>query len=115
MFIDSNQKIYLRYVKRIIIKSCSFLKLLKAVDIMNRHSCSLINSQNIDYQLFDLFEKFVDLASYFVTSFHISIELSCVSCSKIRVFHDASTSNDISLILIDVSIHFSTFFSLSNF
>ncbi len=110
MFIDLNQKIYLKYAKKIIIKSCSSLKLLKIVNIMNRHSCFLMNSQNIDYQSFDLLEKFVNFASYFVTSFHISIELSCVSCSKIRVFHDALTSNDISSILIDVSIHLFTFF-----
>jgi hypothetical protein len=88
---------------------------LKVIDIMNRHSCFLLNSQNIDYQSLDLLEKFVDFASYFVASFYILIELSCISCSKIRVFHDATTSNDIFSILIDVSIHFFTFFSLSNF
>jgi hypothetical protein len=65
MFIDLNQKIYLKYVKKIIIKSCSFLKLLKIVDIINRHSCFLMNFQNIDYQSFDLLEKFVDFTLYF--------------------------------------------------
>jgi uncharacterized membrane protein len=89
MFIDSNQKNYLKYVKKIIIKSCSSLKLLKIVDMMNRHSCFLMNFQNIDYQSFDLLEKFVDFVSYFVISFHISIKLSRVSCSKICVLHDA--------------------------